>query len=169
MKGLIVKKVYLAACLLTAAGSAGCISKVTIIDAKPGHVHYVNPEGMHHNPVFSQAVVAHGHCKTVYVGGQNAVDATGNIVGKGDVGVQAEQVLKNIETVLAEVGATPEDVIKWNIYMLQGVDARAAHLVFHSKWGERENPPLVTVVYVAGLAHPDFLLEIEAVAIVPDP
>jgi len=147
----------------------GCVSTITVVDVKPGHVHYLNPEGMHHNPVFSQGVMAHGHYRTVYVGGQNAVDAAGTIVGKGDIAVQAEQVLNNLETVLAEAGATPNDVIKWSIYMVKGADARAAHQVFQCKWGDRENPPLVTVIYVAGLAHPDFLLEIEAVAIVPDP
>jgi ABC-type hemin transport system substrate-binding protein len=48
-----------------------------------GSVQYLNPDGLHKNPAYSQAVAVTGHVTTVYVGGQNAVDASGAIVGKG--------------------------------------------------------------------------------------
>ncbi len=56
-----------------------------------GSVRHLNPDGLHKNPAYSQAVVVNGNVKTVYVGGQNAVDAAGAVVGKGDIGAQTEQ------------------------------------------------------------------------------
>jgi enamine deaminase RidA (YjgF/YER057c/UK114 family) len=59
-----------------------------------GKVQFVNPEALNKNPAFTNVAVVTGTVKTVYVGGQDAVDATGNIVGKGDIKAQTEQVLK---------------------------------------------------------------------------
>lgn len=59
---------------------------------------HLNPKGLHKNPAYSQAVVAKGNVKSVYVGGQNAVDTSGNVVGVDNVKVQAEQIFKNVET-----------------------------------------------------------------------
>jgi enamine deaminase RidA (YjgF/YER057c/UK114 family) len=140
--------------------------------AKPGkprgEVRYLSPQGLHRNPAFSQAAVVTGPVKTVYIGGQDAVDEAGQIVGRGDLRAQCVQVLKNIEVALAAAGAKPEHVIKWNIHVLQGQDARVGHQVFQERWGQAPNPPLITMFFVAGLAHPDFLVEIDAVAVVPE-
>ena len=62
--------------------------------AMKGSVQHLNPDGLHKNPAYSQAVVVAGNAKTVYVGGQNAVDTSGQVVGKGDLETQTEQVLK---------------------------------------------------------------------------
>src|SRR5699024_3296810 len=88
--------------------------------AAPSSVQHLNPETMHRNPAFTQAVVVSGAVKTIYVGGQNAVDASGTIIGKGDIAAQTEQVLKNIQLALAAGGASIEHVIKWNLYLVQG-------------------------------------------------
>lgn len=69
-------------------------------------VEYLNPDGLNQNPAFSQVVVTRGSTCTVYVGGQNAVDASGAIVGQGDIKVQAEQIFKDLATALAAGGAT---------------------------------------------------------------
>jgi enamine deaminase RidA (YjgF/YER057c/UK114 family) len=63
-----------------------------------GSVQHLNPDGLHKNPAYSQAVVTTGSMKTVYVGGQNAVDASGWIVGKDDLRAQVEQIFENLET-----------------------------------------------------------------------
>jgi enamine deaminase RidA (YjgF/YER057c/UK114 family) len=123
---------------------------------------------MHRNPAYSQVVVTTGNVRTVYVGGQNAVDASGAIVGRGDIRVQAEQVFANLETALAAGGARLEHVVKWTIYIVHGQPIQEGFAVFQRIWGNRPNPPLVTGVFVAGLAHPDFLLEMEAIAVVPE-
>ena len=130
-------------------------------------VEHLNPTGLHQNPAFSQVVVTQGQVRTVYVGGQNAVDASGAIVGQGNLRVQAEQIFRNLELALSAGEATLANVIKWNVYVLQGQSPQPAFEVFQQVWNNRPNPPLITVLFVAGLAHPDFLMEIDAVAIVP--
>src|SRR5215467_7489730 len=132
-----------------------------------GTVQHLNPDGLHKNPAYTQAVVVGGNAKTVYVGGQNAVNASGEVVGKGDLKAQTEQVLKNVGTALAAGGAKLEHVIKWNVYIVQGQSVQPGFEAFRSAWGDRPNPPAVTVLLVAGLANPDFLVEIDAIAVVP--
>jgi enamine deaminase RidA (YjgF/YER057c/UK114 family) len=132
-----------------------------------GQVKYVNPDALNKNPAFSNVVVVSGPVKMVYVGGQNSVDASGNIVGKGDLRAQTEQVLKNIQAALLAGGAQLEHVIKWNLYVVQGQPLQVGFEVFQRFWGQRPNPPAITMAFVAGLAHPDFLLEMDAVAVVP--
>ena len=127
---------------------------------------HLNPEGMHRNPAFTQAVVVEGAARTVYVGGQNAVNAAGEIVGEGDLVAQTVQVFANLEIVLAAAGATIYDVVKWSIYVVQGQDFRPGFEVFQQVWGQHPNPPAITGIAVAGLANPAYLVEIEAIAVV---
>ena len=130
-------------------------------------VRHLNPETLHHNPAFTQAVAVSGAVRTVYVGGQNAVDAAGSIVGHGDIAAQTEQVMRNLQAALAAGGAGLEHVIKWNVYLLQGQPLQPGFAVVQRVWSRRPNPPAITMVMVAGLANPDFLLEIDAIAVVP--
>jgi enamine deaminase RidA (YjgF/YER057c/UK114 family) len=109
-----------------------------------------------------------GAVKTVYVGGQDAVNAKGEVVGIGDVGAQTRQILHNMEVALAAGGAKQENVIKWNVYIVQGHDFMPGFKVFQEWWGDRPNPPAVTGIIVAGLARPEYLVEIDAIAIVPE-
>ena len=131
----------------------------------PPVITHINPEEMHQNPAFSQAVTVQGAAKTIYVGGQNAVDADGNIVGAGYLAAQTEQVLKNIETVLAAAAAGRDDVIKWTILVVQGQDINAGFEAFQRAWGPAARPPVISFAFVAGLANPEFLVEIEVVAV----
>jgi enamine deaminase RidA (YjgF/YER057c/UK114 family) len=132
-----------------------------------GEVKYINPDGLPKNPAFTNVVTVTGPVKTVYIGGQDAVDASGTIVGKGDLKKQTEQILTNIQAALAAAGARPEHVIKWNIYVVQGQSVQEGFAAFQNVWGNRPNPPVITVVFVAELGHPDFLAEIDAIAVVP--
>ena len=133
-----------------------------------GRVSYLNPEGLHKNPVYSQAVVTTGAVRTIYVGGQNGVDTAGAIVGKGDIAVQAAQVASNLRVALAAGGAKAEHVVKWNVYIVQGQAPEAAMGAFQKVLGPLPNPPIITVLYVAAFANPDFLLEVDAIAVVPE-
>jgi enamine deaminase RidA (YjgF/YER057c/UK114 family) len=132
-----------------------------------GRVEHINPSTLIHNPAFTQVVVASGNVKTVYVGGQDAVDSTGTIVGSGDLAVQAQRALENVQTALRAAGADVEHVVKWNILVVQGQNVRTAFGAFQRFWGTRPNPPAITVAFVAGLANPAFLIEVDAVAVVP--
>ena len=133
-----------------------------------GRVQYLNPDSLHKNPAFTNVVVVSGPVKTIYIGGQDAVDASGNIIGKGDLKAQTEQILKNIQAALAAGGAQPEHVVKWNIYVVQGQSLQEGFAAFQSVWGNRPNPPAISGMFVAGLAHPDFLAEMDAIAVVPE-
>ena len=133
-----------------------------------GSVKRLNPDGLHKNPAYSQVVVTTGDVRTVYVGGQNAVDTAGSVVGKGDIKVQAEQTFENLETALSAAGARLNNVVKWNIYVVQGQPPQPAFEMFQRVSGNRPDPPLITLLFVSGLAQPDYLMEIDAVAVVPE-
>ncbi len=133
-----------------------------------GEVKYINPDGLPKNPAFTNVVTVTGPAKTIYIGGQDAVDASGAIVGKGDLKAQTEQILKNIQAALAAAGAQPEHVVKWNICVVQGQSIQEGFTAFQGVWGNRPNPPAISVMFVAGLAHPDFLAEMDAIAVVPE-
>lgn len=135
--------------------------------AVDGRVEFLNPEGLHRNPAFSNVAVVSGPVRTIYVGGQDAVDAEGNIVGIGDIAAQTEQVLRNLRTALTAAGAGPEHVVKWNVLVVEGQDFASGYAVFQRVWGDRPDPPAITAAVVKGLAHPDFLVEMDAIAVVP--
>ena len=132
-----------------------------------GRVEFLDPDGLHRNPAFSNVAVVSGSVRTIYIGGQDAVDPEGNIVGIGDIATQTEQVLRNVQTALLAAGAGPEHVVKWNVFVVDGQDFAAGYAAFQRVWGDRRNPPVITAAVVKGLAHPDFLVEIDAIAVVP--
>ena len=134
-----------------------------------GTVEHINPPGLLQSPAFSQVVTVTGPVRTVYVGGQNAVTPEGEMVGVGDVAAQTEQVMANVQTALAAGGADLGHVVRWTVYLVQGQDLGAGFAAFQRAWGDRSDPPLVTVAVVAGLAHPQALVEVEAMAVVPLP
>jgi enamine deaminase RidA (YjgF/YER057c/UK114 family) len=129
-----------------------------------GKITYINPEGLIKTPAFSQAVMTEGNGRTIYVGGQNAIDGKGNLIGKGNISLQVEQVMRNVQTALAAAGATFSDVIKMNIYILQGQNAMEAFKASQPFTKDCPQPPVITGIFVAGLANPEYLIEIEAVA-----
>ncbi len=123
----------------------------------------INPDTMHKNPAFSQGAVIESGAKLVYVGGQNAVNAKGEVVGK-DIGSQTEQALKNVITVLEASGATLADVFKMTIYMVDGQPLEEGYKAASKFLTPDVPPPTVSMIKVAGLANPNYLIEIEAVA-----
>lgn len=132
-----------------------------------GSVEHLNPDGLPKNPAFTQAVVVTGPAKTVYIGMQNAVDASRNIIGKGDIAAQTEQVLKNIQICLEAAGARPEHIIHWNIYIAQGQPIQPGLEAGLRWWGNRPNLPANSVIFVPTFTPPDFLIGIDAIAVVP--
>ncbi len=138
------------------------------MDDSPGKVRYINPDGLNKNPAFTNVVEVTGPVKTIYVGGQDAIDASGAIIGKGDIKLQTEQVLLNLQTALKAAGADCRHIVKWNLYIVQGQSLRQGFEAFQKFWGERPDPPAITAAFVSGLANPDFLIEMDAVAVVPE-
>jgi enamine deaminase RidA (YjgF/YER057c/UK114 family) len=125
---------------------------------------HINPEGLHRNPAFSQAVVVENPSKTIYIGGQNGVDADGKIVGP-TLGEQSLQALRNLETILRSEGATLANVVHWTVAVVDGHPIDEGVAAFGQVWDPADPPPAITVHVVAGLG-PGFLVEIDATAVV---
>jgi enamine deaminase RidA (YjgF/YER057c/UK114 family) len=129
---------------------------------------YLNPKEMGAAPKFyTHAVTAAGAGKLVYVSGQVSWDASGKVVGKGDMRAQSEQVFGNVTAALRAAGAKWDDVIKMNGYMV-GMDGPRvdAYREVRGKYLVAGKLPASTLVGVERLVHPDLLLEVEVVAAV---
>ena len=125
----------------------------------------LRPPGLVSSPAFSHVAVVPPGATTIYVGGQNAVDAAGTLVGAGDVAVQAARALENAKTALAAAGATLHDVVHWTVLFVDGVDLAAAYRAIAPQLASAE-PALITEARVAGLGVPGAIVEISAVAAV---
>jgi enamine deaminase RidA (YjgF/YER057c/UK114 family) len=131
-------------------------------------IEHINPDGLFNNPAFSQIVTTHGNGKTIYIGGQNSVTANREIVGKGNIQEQTEQAMQNVQTALISCGATFENVVKLSIHIVQGQNIYQAFQASQKTLSGLKNPPAVSVLIVFGLANPDFLIEIDAIAFKPE-
>lgn len=123
---------------------------------------HVDPAELHRNPAFTQGVIAPAG-PTLYVGGQNGTDSDG-VLAEG-VEAQTTQAMSNVLAVLAAAGTGPEHVLKLTIYLTSGIDPRAAFSASQTVWGNHKTA--ITVLTVAGLAHPGALVEVDAVALIP--
>ena len=124
---------------------------------------HINPDSLHKNPAFSQAILVENAEKMLFIGGQNAVDKDGNIVGK-DLQTQTEQALNNILGILKSVNATQENVVSMRICVVQGQDINEGYAAAQKIWGM--HPTTLSFMFVSGLAHPDYLVEIEITAVI---
>jgi enamine deaminase RidA (YjgF/YER057c/UK114 family) len=117
-------------------------------------------------PVGYSHIAKVSNATLIYLAGQVPMDASGTLVGPGDFKAQAEQVFRNVRTALNAAGATPHDIIKLNYYVVASVDpsVRTAIRGIRDQYVNTATPPASTLVVVAGLAQPGWLIEIEAVA-----
>jgi enamine deaminase RidA (YjgF/YER057c/UK114 family) len=106
--------------------------------------------------------------KMIYIAGQVAMDASGKIVGQGDYRAQLQQVFTNLKTALEAAGASFQNVVKLNYYIVDTVDRSEffAYREVRDKHVDTANPPVATVLIVRGLFMPELLVEIEAIAVV---
>ncbi|MFC0624536.1 RidA family protein [Kribbella deserti] len=115
------------------------------------------------NGVFSQATAVEATGRLVFVSGMTARTPDGSIVGVGDVAAQTRQVCENIQTALAAAGGTLDDVCRVDVYVRNMDDFAKIHQVRADYF--REPLPASTMVEVSRLAHPDYLIEINAIAV----
>ncbi len=101
---------------------------------------------------------------TVYVSGQVAADGQGNVVGKGDARAQTEQCFKNLEAALTAAGAGMDDLTKITCFLVSGDDYSAYASVRGTLFPE--NGPASSTVMISALVSSDYLVEIEAIAVV---
>ncbi|MFQ5860912.1 MAG: RidA family protein, partial [Dehalococcoidia bacterium] len=124
-------------------------------------VERINPEGVAKPPGYSH-VVKVGN--TVYIAGQVARDLNGNPVGAGDFAKQTEEVFRNLKTCLASVGASISNLAKITILLTRAEDV-AAFREIRDRYLDPNNLPASTLMVISRLAHPDFLVEIEGIAV----
>jgi 2-iminobutanoate/2-iminopropanoate deaminase len=125
----------------------------------------MNPPGLSTPTGYSHVVSARGG-RTIYIAGQVAFDAKGQLVGRGDLTAQTKQVFANLDTALKAAGATFNDVVKTNYYLLDAAQVQVIRDV-RSQYFTKELPAS-TLVQVSRLANPDFLIEIEVIAVVAE-
>jgi enamine deaminase RidA (YjgF/YER057c/UK114 family) len=127
---------------------------------------YPPTPGLQKNPAYSHTVVTSG-TRTIYTAGQVSVDEQGAPVGAGDLAAQTTQVMRNLGLALAAAGASFADVVKITTYVvnyrpeLRSVIGQARAPFFAGR-----TPPASTLVGVSALAMPEWLIEIEAIAVV---
>jgi len=123
-------------------------------------------QGLLHNAAFSQVVAATG-TRTIYTAGQVSIDEHGVLVGAGDLAAQTEQVMRNVGLALAAAGADFSDVVKITTYVVNyKPEHRAVIGKARSPFFAKSTPPASTLVGVSALALPEWLVEIEAIAVV---
>jgi enamine deaminase RidA (YjgF/YER057c/UK114 family) len=128
-----------------------------------------NPPDLHQPLGYSHVAEVTGG-KLIFIAGQVGLDAAGNLVGKDDFAAQAREVFANLKAALAAAGATFHDVIKLNYYCSDSVDL-SAHLPvvreIRDAHVNTSTPPVSTFVVVRRLVRPEWLIEVEAMAVVP--
>lgn len=112
---------------------------------------------------FSDAVVAGS---TLYVSGLVATNEAGEVVGEGDVVEQTRQIFRNLKRILDTAGATPADIAKVTIFMRDAAQRPLINPIRQEFFGSHR--PASTLVEISRLVRDDLLLEIEAVAQLPD-
>ncbi len=127
---------------------------------------FINPPALNPTNGFTHVVTAPAG-KTVYVSGQVSVNEKAEVVGKGDFRAQVERTFENLGVTLAAAGATFRDVVKVTYFV---VGLKPEHVAqvreVRRKYLDADHPPASTLVGVEALVVPDWLIEIELVAVV---
>jgi len=118
-------------------------------------------------PVGYSHVVEVPRGRTIFISGQVALDSAGNLIGRGDFVAQTEQVFKNLQAALESVGAGCKDLAKLTIFVVDISQVPALREI-RNRYVNSANPPASSLVQVKGLVREEFLVEIEAVAVVPE-
>ena len=100
--------------------------------------------------------------RMIWISGQLAFDSNGNLMGKGDIRVQTEQVLQNIKGVVEKLGGTMDDIVQVTVFVKDLGGLKDIHDVRLKYF--KEPYPTSTLIEVKGFVHPDALIEINAVA-----
>ncbi len=102
--------------------------------------------------------------RLIWVSGQIALDENGKLIGKGDIGTQTEQCIKNVETALKKLGGSLDDVVQVTVFVKDMRGLKTIHEVRLKYF--KEPYPTSTLVEVKGFVNPDALIEINALAAV---
>jgi enamine deaminase RidA (YjgF/YER057c/UK114 family) len=125
---------------------------------------FINPPELYKHPAYSRVVTVKGPCKFIFIAGQTPSDDKYQPVAKGDYKKQYERVIEGLTIQLKAAGATWDDVVVRRVFTLD-VDALQKALREAKRPENSEHPPTSTMVGVTRLSHPDFLVEIDLIAI----
>lgn len=115
---------------------------------------------------FSQAIATEARGRLVFVSGMTSKRADGTVAGVGDIEAQTRQVCENIKEALDAAGGTLDDVCRVDVYVADMRHFDQIHKIRREYF--RDPPPASTMVQVVGFTHPDYLIEITAIAVIPD-
>jgi enamine deaminase RidA (YjgF/YER057c/UK114 family) len=144
-----------ATALLTLIGAAAL--------AQSGRLRHLNPQALF-TPTGYTHVVTPLRGRLVFIAGQVAADKAGAVIGKGDFKTQAQQVFENLQAAIEAAGGTMADIAKINVYVTDTSQLAAMGEVRQQYFPA--NPPVSTLVQVVRLAREEYLIEIEAIAVV---
>lgn len=124
---------------------------------------FIQPDGLSKPPSYTHVVVVGN---TIYLSGQVSNNEKGEVIGKGDLRAQTTRVYENLNTALKAAGVTFSQVVKMNTYVVNMKPEDLAVIrEIRSNYLNKEHPPASTLVGVQALASPDYLIEIEVVAV----
>jgi enamine deaminase RidA (YjgF/YER057c/UK114 family) len=125
---------------------------------------FINPPELYKHPAYSRVVTVKGPCKMIFIAGQTPSDENYQPVAKGDYKKQYERVIEGLTIQLKAAGASWDDVVVRRVFTLD-VDALQKALREVKRPENAEHPPTSTMIGVTRLSHPDFLVEIDLIAI----
>ncbi len=129
------------------------------------NVQYLNPPALSVPTGYTHVVeVLRG--RSIYIAGQVALDKSGNVVGKSDFAAQATQVFENLKAALAAAGATFDNLVKVTTFVTDMSQLPALRNIRAKYYGK--NAPASTLVQIQKLANEELMVEIEAIAVVPE-
>ncbi len=137
------------------------------MDERPA-IHLVRPASLASGVPYAYAAAAHGRSLYVFTAGACPLDDSGATVAMGDLTAQSAQVMENLRVALRAAGAELEDVVKTTVYVATGAreDLVTAWRVVSDRFGDHDPPS--TLLGVSVLGYPGQLVEVEAVAALPE-
>lgn len=127
---------------------------------------FINPEGVYKHPAFTRVITVTGPSKLVFIAGQTPSDEDYKPVAIGDYRGQYIKVMENLDIGLKAAGASWDDVVYKRVYMIDVDQYRK--LIYDpdlQRWGNPDRPPPSTLIGVTRLSNPDFLIEIDLMAV----
>jgi enamine deaminase RidA (YjgF/YER057c/UK114 family) len=144
-----------------------CLPVMAVAQTESANVKFINPKTLYAPKGYSHvAIIDLGNCQMVMLSGQVPLDSDGNLVGKGDISKQAEQVFINIKNAIADAGGNMENIVKLNYFLVEDQDIQPVRDI-RDKFINTKTPPASTLVKVSRLFRDDVLLEVEATCVIP--
>ena len=104
--------------------------------------------------------------RVLHIAGQVAWDEDGAIIGKGDIKAQTRQVVRNVKGIVESAGGTIDDIVTVKVYVVEMSGLKDIHEVRKEYFSEPY--PASTLVQVAGLVDPELMIEMDAIAVIPE-